>query len=437
MRPPRAWLETLKDPDIRRWYENVARRNPTTAEVYLRYLCRELAKHGLSPGDLLRMKSKEREDTVVDCIDALSKRGVAGSSIVNFRKAVRSFLSWHELDLKRHINIEGAYDRPRVRDYALPTQDQLRLVLNAGSSRARVAIAFMAFAGVRPQVLGNEAGDNGLRLENLRDLRVSDQEIAVEQVPMRVQIPAALSKNRRPYFTFLGPEGCDYLVAYLLERRHGGEELTPKSPVIATQQGGVGFLLRNNVSTQIRNPMRAVKIKEPPYIFRSYFDSRAMLAEGNGLLRDYRQFFMGHEGDIEHRYALHKKLPDDTIEQMRAGYAAALEYLETKLPGKMVDVGAQAARFILRSLGGLGEEEIESLDLEKRGNEEIVGLVRQAIGRTAEDSAAGHASVTAAMPVKALQQKVVSVGDLDTALAEGWLYKATLADGRVIIESTA
>ena len=46
-----------------------------------------------------------------------------------------------------------------------------------------------------------------------------------------------------------------------------------------------------------------------------------MLAESKGLvLRDYRQFWMGHKGDIENRYTTNKqKLPETVIEDMRAG----------------------------------------------------------------------------------------------------------------------
>ena len=43
-----------------------------------------------------------------------------------------------------------------------------------------------------------------------------------------------------------------------------------------------------------------------------------MLAESKGMvLRDYRQFWMGHKGDIENRYTTNKqKLPESVIEDM-------------------------------------------------------------------------------------------------------------------------
>ena len=40
-------------------------------------------------------------------------------------------------------------------------------------------------------------------------------------------------------------------------------------------------------------------------------------------------FWMGHRGDIEHRYTLHKVLSPALVEEMRAAYAKAEGYLST------------------------------------------------------------------------------------------------------------
>jgi hypothetical protein len=66
-------------------------------------------------------------------------------------------------------------------------------------------------------------------------------------------------------------------------------------------------------------------------VLRSYFDTQLMLAESKGLmLRDYRQFWMWHKGDIENRYTTNKqRLPEDVIEDMREAYRKSQEYLQT------------------------------------------------------------------------------------------------------------
>jgi hypothetical protein len=56
-----------------------------------------------------------------------------------------------------------------------------------------------------------------------------------------------------------------------------------------------------------------------------------LLAESKvPVLRDYRQFWMGHKGDIENRYTTNKqKLPESVIEDMREAYRRSQEYLQT------------------------------------------------------------------------------------------------------------
>ncbi|AIF82316.1 hypothetical protein NTE_00234 [Candidatus Nitrososphaera evergladensis SR1] len=56
-----------------------------------------------------------------------------------------------------------------------------------------------------------------------------------------------------------------------------------------------------------------------------------MLAENDGIIiKDWREFWMGHKGSIEAVYTVNKGLPEDVIERMRSAYAKAAEkYLIT------------------------------------------------------------------------------------------------------------
>jgi hypothetical protein len=57
-----------------------------------------------------------------------------------------------------------------------------------------------------------------------------------------------------------------------------------------------------------------------------------MLAESKGLIiRDYRVFFMGHKGDVEHTYTINRHiLPSKVVEDMRTSYSRAQKYLESE-----------------------------------------------------------------------------------------------------------
>ncbi|MEM3434042.1 MAG: hypothetical protein QXU33_05885 [Candidatus Methanomethyliaceae archaeon] len=52
MKPRQKYLHLLEDPDVRRWYENVARGSITTAEVYLRRLGFFCSSLGSTPREL-------------------------------------------------------------------------------------------------------------------------------------------------------------------------------------------------------------------------------------------------------------------------------------------------------------------------------------------------------------------------------------------------
>lgn len=65
--------------------------------------------------------------------------------------------------------------------------------------------------------------------------------------------------------------------------------------------------------------MRRAGFDWRPYILRRYFDIRLMIIEMDDvIIRDFRVFWMGHRGDIEHTYTLNKQLPKDVREKMRS-----------------------------------------------------------------------------------------------------------------------
>ncbi|MEM4234095.1 MAG: hypothetical protein QXU75_02990 [Candidatus Methanomethylicaceae archaeon] len=134
-----------------------------------------------------------------------------------------------------------------------------------------------------------------------------------------VVVRRELSKAGHQYFTFIGKEGYAYLKDYLEGRIRSGERLTPASPVVRPKGTRKPFIRTTNISDIIRAAMRKAGFPWRPYVLRSYFDTQLMLAESKGLIiRDYRQFFMGHKGDIENRYTTNKcRLPPDVVEDMR------------------------------------------------------------------------------------------------------------------------
>jgi len=338
------WVGLLDDPNFRRWYDNLSRGSEATAKERTRVLYRYLRHHTLTPQELVDLAMEDRrkvEDQLQDYVGKLEKEGKAPGYILNYIKSVRSWLDFNEIRLVRRIKIRDAGAVPTLEDERVPSKDELRAILNSASERGRVIIAFMAFSGVRPQVLGNDLGVDGLRVKDLPEMEIRGNEVVFTHIPTRVVVRRELSKARHRYVTFLPAEGCDYLKAYLSRRLASGEKFSKKTPIIATKPGyeqmgrngpnkGSRFIVSRNITREVREAMRP-RYQWRPYVLRSYCDTQLLLAESHGKMSHaYRQFFMGHKGDIEARYTTNKgRLSPDMLEDMRRTFKEAEPFLTT------------------------------------------------------------------------------------------------------------
>jgi len=201
----------------------------------------------------------------------------------------------------------------------------------------------MAFSGIRPQVMGNYDGADGLKLADLPDLVMESdgKSVRFAHIPAMIVVRATLSKTKNKYFTFLPSEGCEYILGYLRKRISACERLTLDSPVISLKQGyqsrrrckiqnQSGLITTPRITSDIRKAIWSIT-KVRPYVLRAYFDTQLLLAESHGkMTHAYRQFFMGHKGDIEARYTTNKgRLTDEMIADMRRAYSESQQFLCT------------------------------------------------------------------------------------------------------------
>lgn len=233
---------------------------------------------------------------------------------------------------------------------------------------------------IAAEVLGNYYGTDGLRLGDLPDLTWEGRWLDFKRVPAMVVVRSQLSKKAHQYFTFLSAEGCVSLKAYLNCRLNRGEVLDESSPVITPPWSPKPFIRTTNISDAARIAIRKAGFPWRPYTLRSYFATQMMLAESRGLmLRDYRVFFMGHQGDIESVYTLRKRsLPEEVVEEMRAAYLRSAVFLQTE-------------------------------------------------GSAAQLQPAPR-------PAAHVRQRLVPVAELDDWIVKGWLFMALLPDNRVVLQ---
>ena len=420
------YQELLLDDDVRRWFENLRAKSVLTATVALRNLGHYCELTVTTPKEILnRARSNEKDFRYefTDFVRKLEKEGKAGSYIARFKKVILSWLKFNDIRLQLTVNISGENETPTIANEKVPSKEELARIMRKATSRGRVAIAIMAFSGLRPESLGDYEGTDGLRLGDLKDLHISD-EILFEKVPATVMVKSKLSKARHQHFSFIGEEGTTYIKEYLEERRRQGEELTYESPLLQFDVRGVkknAFLRTTLVTRDIREAIEAAGLKMRPYVLRAYFSTALDIAESKGLIsHPWRQFIMGHKGDIEARYSTNKRLPPDMIEEMRESYRKCLKYMETRVSEVSEDNARLYLQQQLLSAVGYRQDEIDKMNLADLNTEDFQKLLR--------DKVAG------AMASNGSKQKLVSMNEIEKLLGEGYEFQAVLPNGKAIMK---
>ncbi|GIU71364.1 MAG: hypothetical protein KatS3mg003_0843 [Candidatus Nitrosocaldaceae archaeon] len=357
----------LKDPDVKRWFDTLAYNSYLNADVMARRLRLFCEKTDILPDDIVRLARKDQialRNIILDFINRLNLEGKSREYQRGFIKAIKSWLRYWDLDIPKSIKVKNAPSEISNRE-RVPDEDEYTDVINRADIRARVMIALISKAGLRLQVLGNYNGTDGLRLKDMPDIQVINGKAICKQYPCMIKVRVELSKNRRPYITFLSKQGVKYLLAYLNDRIKNGEVLNEDSPIIAwdnkhrygyPKHRKSRFIVTSRISAEIRRVIKPYKFR--PYVFRSYFDTQLLLAESKGRInRDFRQFFMGHSGDIEHVYTLHKgMLPEYLIKEMRDAYNRCEEYLDLEVSKK--DDTEELKTNIINKIASMNKEEL-------------------------------------------------------------------------------
>jgi len=436
--------DLLKDHDVRRWYENLCRSSKLNADVYLRRLRLFCEQRRTTPKKLAAIgtaNAKQVEDMLHDHVQHLETQGYAPSYVKGILKAIKSWLSYNYVELKRKIKVANADMTVTLQDERVPTRDELKGILNHASIRGRASAGLIAFAGLRPQVLGNASATEGLTIGDIPELKIVDGKAVFQTVPAMIIVRPTLSKARHRYFTYLTGEGCEYVAAYLNKRIAAGETIDARSAVITMSQGYLmkgknrdkakKFIATPAITQEIREAMRPV-IKARPYVLRAYFDTQLLLAESQGkIAHAYRQFFMGHKGDIEARYTANKgRWPDELLTDMRRAFRESEHFLST------IEMQEQDKKQLLlemwreqAKLYGIDPMKVKiekQRDGGKLGVEDEMTAIKDAITRARESVEEKYES-----------RLVSDEDELVSCVRSGWDIVKELKSGRVLVRRKA
>jgi len=371
----------LADPDIRRWYNNVARGSPNSAEINLRRLSKFCEDHQIKPMQLAKLGMKDVRsvtDLLQDHISWMESQGRAPQYIKGTITAVKSWLHHFDVFIKRRIKIANVDSTPTLEKERVPEGQELAELFSRANLRAGAVMSLIGKAGLRPEVLANHNATDGLMIKDLPDLVIKENLATFTSKPPRIVVRKTLSKTRNEYFTFLTDFGAKRLLAYLNERLVSGESLLPESPVIApfTRYGrhrgeniGKRFVETLTIRREIQKTMRP-RFLWRPYVLRAFFDTQLLIAESRGkIAHDFRVFFMGHKGSMEAKYTTNKGiLPDSLISEMKDAFSRSEEFLDLE-KGEIPPLEKQN-EITKEKFGNLTQEEIELLQklLQKIGD---------------------------------------------------------------------
>lgn len=331
--------ELLLDPDVRRWYDNMARGSPLTADGRLYKLGRFCKLHHTTPATLAKMATRDLKavtDLLQDHITMAESGDYSPGYIEEQINAVKSWFRHFDVAIKRRTKISRSGFTPTIQNEQVPDRHELSEIYNGAELRECVMVSLMAKSGLRPGVMGNHDGTDGLQIRDLPDIKINNGRFVCLSTPNRIVVRWELSKAGHQYFTFSTDSSTRQLLAYLNERLEHGEKLHLNSPVIHPcnynnkwRKSQKTFLPTQRISEKIRRVFRP-QFAWRPYVLRAYFDTQLLIAESKGkVTRDFRSFFMGHKGTIESRYTTNKGvLPIALVNEMSDAFARSEEHLD-------------------------------------------------------------------------------------------------------------
>lgn len=109
---------------------------------------------------------------IMDLVTKLEAEGKAGSYIHSNTKSLRSWFAHNGINVEGRIKIRGAQDTPSLKDKHAPTSSELAMFFSNAPPQTRCAGTLIAQAGLRPEVIGNYDGSDGLTLGDLPEVAI-------------------------------------------------------------------------------------------------------------------------------------------------------------------------------------------------------------------------------------------------------------------------
>jgi integrase len=412
--------------EIRRWYDNMRRKSKITAGVVSYNLALYCTNTNTTPDKILKMAlDSTLKSQFEDFVTQMEKKGKKGTYIAQIKASINSWLKYNGYVQRIKSSITNETINENTQYERVPTREEFEKVMRKLDSRGRVELSLIALSGLRLEVIGNHDGTDGLMVKDIEDLDV--ETLSFTKIPAKINVKAQLSKARFNFFTFISEEGCRYIEEYLTERKRNGEIINSNTPIILplttmNRKGTNNFLTTGSISIELRKAITGTGLKFRPYVFRAYFATGMDRAENKGYIsHPWRQFLMGHKGDMERKYSTDKRLSEDMVEEMRKAYSLSARYLSPIMSEKEENNMVYTMRRSMLMASGMKGEEIDNIDnLTDMGEDDFQKMLGERLTRKVANNGK--------------KQKVIPIDEVEKAIEEGWEFVSNLGNGKAVMK---
>ena len=174
-----------------------------------------------------------------------------------------------------------------------------------------------------------------------------------------------------------------------------------------------------------------------PYLLRAYFATAMDISEQKGFIsHPWRQYWMGHSGDIESRYSTNKSLRDSEIEEMRSAYKKCLRYLETQYQKMNPEDKESLEKQVMESMFQkmFGSEEAEKLL--QLPDEELKKELQKRLGNDPDPESIRKKALEDYREIKNKNRKqlIIPISAVDTYFEIGFEFVASIGENKAIMK---
>ncbi len=282
-------------------------RSENTERTYMKGLVSFANSMNIQDFDDFVTKVKNQEinadDVHKDFVITLANKNLAPKTVGAWSASLRKFLLSNGIDLKRRTQIK-IYN---IHEDVLPSKDDLRKIFENCSLRTKTIISLLS--------------SSGLRIGELRNLKISDTDMSSE--PGMIRIRGLTAKERKSRITFFSNEAKHFLQSYLDHKKNNGHQITEDSFLFTTNDGTQ--MSYQNLQFILNNVFRKVSKKEGKryglhaHSLRKFFKTQLISA---GVPAPIVDKLSGHARYLAKEYELY------TDEQLKEWFVKGMKNLE-------------------------------------------------------------------------------------------------------------